>query len=219
MSSETTFLTPELLAYLKRVSLHEPNVLKSLRQETSKLPNYFMAISPEQGQLLALLVKLIGARRTLDVGTFTGYSALAVALALPPDGRVIACDIDPKPVLLGKQFWRSAGVENKIEVRLAPALETLENLLATSKENFDFIFIDADKIHYDDYYEKSLLLVRKGGVIAIDNVLWGGRVIDDSNHSPSTEILRTFNQKLAQDSRVDISMIPLGDGLTVARKR
>jgi predicted O-methyltransferase YrrM len=219
MSRQIT-LTDELLAYLQEVSLREPDALRRLREETARLPMAGMQISPEQGQFMALLVRLIGARRCLEVGTFTGYSALAVALALPADGRVVCCDVSEEYTAVARRAWASAGVVGKIDLHLAPARVTLDKLRAEGRHgSFDFAFIDADKENYDHYYEAALELVRIGGVIAIDNVLWSGAVIDPKKQDADTKALRALNRKLRDDQRVDISMLPLGDGLTLARIR
>jgi caffeoyl-CoA O-methyltransferase len=179
-----------------------------------------MQIAPEQGQFMQLLVELIGAKKTLEVGVFTGYSSLAVALALPPDGKVIACDISEQFTSIAREYWKEAGVANKIELNLAPAVKTLERLVAEGQQGtFDFAFIDADKANYDRYYESSLVLLRRGGLIAIDNVLWHSRVIDPSTNDEDTIAIRAINEKLHTDERVTLSLIPIGDGLTLARKR
>lgn len=220
MSDQTLNLTPALLHYLQTVSLREVPVLTSLRLKTHQLSNAVMQISPEQGQFMALLIELLNAKYTLDIGTYTGYSALVVALALPPEGKVITCDVDPKATDIAKQFWSEAKVEEKIELRLGPAVQTLQTLIEQGKEGtFDFAFIDADKNNYDSYYEKSLVLLRKGGLIAIDNVLWSGDVANPKIDDPLTRSLRALNLKIFKDERVTLSMIPIGDGLTLARKR
>jgi predicted O-methyltransferase YrrM len=219
MSRQIT-LTDELLAYLQEVSLREPDALRKLREETAKLPMAGMQISPDQGQFMALLVRMIGARRCLEIGTFTGYSALAVALALPADGRVVCCDVSEEYTAVARRAWASAGVTGKIDLHLAPARVTLDKLRAEGRHgSFDFAFIDADKENYDHYYEAALELVRIGGVIAIDNVLWSGAVIDPKKQDADTKALRALNRKLRDDQRIDISMLPLGDGLTLARIR
>jgi len=220
MSAETLNLTPKLYAYLKNVSLHEPEVLRMLRDKTHQLSDYRMQISPEQGQFMALLIEVLGARKSLDIGTFTGYSALAVALAMPADGKVISCDINDEWTGIARQFWNTAGVADRIDLRLAPALETLQLLLDNGEAGtFDFVFIDADKVNYAEYYEKSLTLLRPGGLVAIDNVLWGGDVADSSVNDESTAAIRALNEKVFSDKRVTMSMLPVGDGLTLARKR
>ena len=219
MSRRTEALTDELYDYFLDVSLREPAVLRKLREETGALEKAQMQISPEQGQFMALLVQLIGARRTLEIGTFTGYSALVVALALPPDGRVIACDVSEEWTSMGRRYWKKAGVADKIDLRLAPALETLDGLLREGRDSFDFAFIDADKANYDAYYERCLQLVRPGGLIAVDNVLWHGKVIDRAVKDADTEAIRRLNAKLKSDERVTLSLVPIGDGLTLARRR
>lgn len=179
-----------------------------------------MQISPEQGQFMRLLIEILGAKKTLDIGTFTGYSALCVALSLPKDGKVIACDTNVEWTNMAQQCWGEAGVSHKIDLKLAPALQTLDKLLEDGERNtFDFAFIDADKQNYISYYERSLALLRTGGLIAIDNVLWGGQVADPAIHDSDTVIIRELNAKLLMDDRVTISMLTIGDGLTLARKR
>jgi caffeoyl-CoA O-methyltransferase len=179
-----------------------------------------MQIAPEQGQFMALLVELLGVRKALEIGTFTGYSALVVALAMPVDGRLIACDVSEEWTAIGRRYWEEAGVADKIDLRLGPALATLDELLAAgAEESFDFAFIDADKTGYDDYYERSLRLLRPGGLIAIDNVLWNGNLYDLSIDDPDTVAIRALNEKLHTDERVSLSLVPIGEGLTLARKR
>jgi caffeoyl-CoA O-methyltransferase len=220
MSSKTFTLSDDLHAYLLSVSVHEADVLKRLRDATAALPNARMQISVEQGQFLRLLIELIGAKRTLEVGTFTGYSALCVALALPPEGRVIACDVSEEFTNVGRPYWNEAGVANKIDLRIAPATDTLVALLNDgAADTFDFAFIDADKSNYDAYYEHALQLVRPGGLIAIDNTLWSGRVADPAATDEDTVALRRLNEKLHDDARVTLSLVPIGDGLTLARRR
>jgi caffeoyl-CoA O-methyltransferase len=220
MSVQITFLSPALHEYLVEVSLRENPILQALRAETLTLPGGQMILSAEQGQLLALLVKMINAKNIIDIGTFTGYSALSMALALPADGRIITCDIDNKITAIAQSYFEKASVSEKIELRLAPALVTLDILMIENKINsFDLVFIDADKQNYINYYEKSLSLLRSGGLIVIDNVLWKGRVIDLADQSKVTLAIRKFNQSLAQDNRIDLSIIPLGDGMTIARKK
>ncbi|MGB0564235.1 MAG: class I SAM-dependent methyltransferase, partial [Spirulinaceae cyanobacterium] len=213
-------LDDSLYQYLLSISLREPDVLTQLRQETAQLPASRMQIASEQGQLLALLVRLLGATRTLEVGVFTGYSALVVALALPETGQVVACDIDEQSTAIARRYWQQAEVAHKIDLRIAPALETLDQLIADGETGkFDFAFIDADKRNYPAYYARSLQLVRSGGLIAIDNVLWSGRVADPDEQEPRTVAIRNFNQQLYQDDRIDLSLLPIADGLTLARKR
>lgn len=220
MSDQTLNLTPSLYAYLKQVSLREGRVLKALREETHQYSSATMQISPEQGQFMALLIELLAAKKTLDIGTFTGYSALVVALALPKDGKVITFDISKKWTDIGKCYWEQAGVAHKIDLRLGDALDSLESLSQAGEEGtFDFAFIDADKNNYSAYYEKSLKLLRPGGLIAVDNVLWDGAVADLKNQDKNTQAIRELNEKIFADERVTISMLPIGDGLTLARKR
>jgi predicted O-methyltransferase YrrM len=213
-------LTQMLDDYILGVSLRESDVQRRLREETARLPMAGMQIAPDQGQLMALLARLVGARRCLEIGTFTGYSALAVALALPADGRIIACDVNRETTAVARRYWREAGVADKIELKLAPALTTLDALLAErQEERFDFAFIDADKENYDGYYERLLQLLRPGGLIVIDNVLWSGAVADRRAKDPETTALRALNQKLHQDERIDLALLALADGITLARKR
>ena len=220
MTRRSIELTDRIYDYLVEVSVREPDVLRRLREETAPLEMASMQIGPEQGQLMALLVELIGAKRTLEIGTFTGYSALVVALALPEDGRVIACDVSEEWTAVARRYWAEAGVDHKIELRLAPAAETLDGLLAAGGAgSFDFVFIDADKEGYDAYYERSLRLLRTGGLVAIDNVLWSGKVADPEEADEDTAALRALNAKLGADERVSLSMLPVGDGLTLAMKR
>lgn len=220
MSHYTLNLTPQLHEYMLAVSLREPEILQALRKETLQLPSHRMQISPEQGQFMALLIELLQAHKTLDIGVYTGYSALVAALALPKDGHVIACDIDKNSTEIAQRFWHKAGVTHKIELRLAPALLTLDNLIKNNEVNtFDFIFIDADKSHYLNYYEKSLALLRPGGLIMIDNTLWGGDVIDPTIDDNATRAIRNFNKTLHDDNRICLSLLPVGDGVTLARKR
>ncbi len=220
MSRRTVSLTEELYEYLLSVSLREPDLLRRLRAETAELPNPECQIAPEQGQFMAFLVKLMGARRTLEVGVFTGYSSLVVALALPEDGQVVACDISAEWTAVARQYWDEAGVAHKVDLRLAPALETLDRLLEEGQEgSFDFAFIDADKVEYDAYYERCLQLIRPGGLIAFDNVFRHGRVADPTVTDEGTRTIRALNRKLHEDERIDLSMVPIGDGLTLARKR
>ena len=219
MSKKTICITEELYDYMLSVSLREPEILRDLREETAQYENANMQIAPEQGQFMAMLVKMLGARRTLDVGVYTGYSSLCIALALPEDGRVVGSDVSREWTEVARRYWRKAGVEDKIELHLGPAQETLENLLANETAAFDFAFIDADKASYDAYYEQCLQLLRPNGLIAIDNVLWGGAVADETQQDADTRALRSLNAKLHSDERVDISLLPIGDGLTLARKR
>ena len=219
MSSRTLNLDDALYDYLLAQSLREHPMQVALREATRGHAHAGMQISPEQGQFMALLVRLIGARRALEIGVFTGYSALAVALALPEDGRLLACDVSDEYTRVGRPFWQQAGVAQKIDLRLAPALATLDAQLAEGAAGgFDFAFIDADKSGYDAYYERCLRLLRPGGLIAIDNTLWGGAVARPAQDA-DTEALQRLNAKLHQDQRIDLSLLPIGDGLTLARKR
>ena len=220
MSKQTTGLEQTLADYIQSISLREPDILKQLREETAKLSMARMQISPEQGQFMALLAQLMGAKKTLEIGVFTGYSALAVALALPDDGKIIACDISEEYTAIAKDFWGRAGVSEKIDLRIAPALETLEKLIAAGEMgSFDLAFIDADKRNYENYYERAITLLRPGGWILIDNVLWSGKVTDSTITDKPTQAIREFNQKLHQDSHVSLSLIAIADGLTLALKR
>jgi predicted O-methyltransferase YrrM len=213
-------ITDDLWEYMRRVTLREPDVLRKLREETARLPNSNLQISAEQGQFMALLMHLIGARRTIEIGVYTGYSALVVAQALPDDGHVIACDINEEWAAVARRYWREAGVERKIDLRIGQALNTLDDLIASGQGNrFDFVFIDADKTNYANYYERALVLLRPGGLIAVDNVLWYGRVIDASVDDPDTRAIRAFNQQMKGDDRVWLSMLPVRDGLTLAAKK
>ena len=219
MSSATIMLDKQLRDYLLNVSVRESEVLYALRKETENMEYSQMQISPEQGSFMAFLVGLINGKRTLDIGVFTGYSALVVASSLPENGYVTACDINTEWTDIAKKYWELANVENKIDLRIAPALETLDGLLSDGcRDRYDFSFIDADKINYQHYYERSLMLIRPGGLIAIDNVLWSGRIIDNQSEDPDTEAIKEFNKNLYQDERVSISMVPIGDGLTLVRK-
>ena len=220
MSNRSIALDDRLYDYLLSVSLREPELFTRLRRETETLPESGMQISPEQGQFMQMLVKLTGTRRALEVGTFTGYSALAVASVLPEGGTLIACDISERYTAVGRPYWEEAGVDGKIDLRIGPAVESLDALLADGgSASFDFAFIDADKTNYANYYERCLELVRPGGLIAIDNVLWDGAVADPADNSEDTRAIRALNESLKIDERVDLSLVPIGDGLTLARKR
>jgi predicted O-methyltransferase YrrM len=208
-------LTDALYEYVLAAGARETPVQRALRLETQRLPMAGMQIGPDQAALLQALVRMLGAQRCIEVGTFTGYSALAVALALPPGGKIVCCDVSEEWTSIGRRYWKKAGVERKIDLRIAPALETLAKL----RGRFDFAFIDADKPNYGKYYERCLKLVRRAGVIAVDNTLWGGSVIDPQKQSESTVALRAFNKRLARDRRVDIALLTVGDGLTLAVKR
>jgi len=220
MTRRTEPLSDDLYDYLLEVSLREPELLRRLREETGALEEARMQIGPEQGQFMALLVRMLGARRTLEIGAFTGYSALIVALALPEGGRVITCDVSEEWTRIARRYWAEAGVADRIDLRLGPALATLDALIAEGAAGtFDFAFVDADKVNVRLYYEKALTLVRPGGLVAIDNVLWSGRVIDPAVTDADTAALRALNAALKDDVRVDLSLLPVGDGLTLALKR
>ncbi len=211
-------LSDELAAYVQQVGTRLVPAQEGLREATRGMRGAGMQIGADQGQFMGFLVRALGVKRALEVGTFTGYSALSVALALPPDGTLVCCDISAEYPAVGKPFWDQAGVAAKIDLRIGPALTTLDALLAAG-DRFDFAFIDADKSNYDAYYERCLVLVRPGGVIAVDNVLWSGAVIDPNQTSEDTEALRALNLKLHADERVDIVMLAIGDGLTLLRRR
>jgi predicted O-methyltransferase YrrM len=219
MSRIHTPLTDELTDYIRQVALREPEALRRQREATDLHPRASMQTSPEQGQFLHLLARLMGAKKTLEVGVFLGYSSTWVALALPAGGKIIACDQSEEYTQQARQLWRAAGVEDKIELRLAPALDTLDALIAAGNSgSFDFAFIDADKGNYANYYDRAMTLVRTGGLIAIDNVLWDGDVVNPAKTDAETEAIRAFNRKLQADERVTLSLVPLGDGLTLACK-
>jgi len=220
MSSRQVLMTADLHRYVLDNSLREPEVLARLRAETATLANAGMQIGPEQGQLMALLAKLIGARKCIEIGVFTGYSALVVALALPEDGRIVACDVSDEWTAIGRRYWKEAGVEHKIDLRLRRAVRTLESLIEAGESgSYDYAFIDADKPSYDIYYERVLQLLRPGGLILIDNVLWSGKVADQTASDADTDALRRLNAKLHTDERVDVSLLGIGDGLMLVRKR
>jgi len=219
MANKTLPLTDALHAYLVDHSVREPDILRQLRAETARDSLSMMQISPEQGQFMQLLVRLMNARNCLEIGVFTGYSSLAVALALPASGHLIACDVSEQWTAIARRYWREAGVEDKIDLRIAPALSTLDQLLAERRAGtIDFAFIDADKVNYPGYYERAFALVRTGGLIAVDNTLWGGQVIDKKAQGEDTQAIRRFNDKLHSDKRIHLSMLPIGDGLSLALK-
>lgn len=220
MSNKTELDLNQLYPYIFANSVRENELQQALREETAKDEMARMQIAPEQGQFMALLLKLIHAKKVVEVGTFTGYSSLAMAQALPDDGQIICCDISETWTNMAQRYWQQAELDHKLQLRLAPATETLAVLLREYGENsFDAAFIDADKENYDNYYEQCLSLLKPGGLIMIDNVLWGGRVIDDSVQDVDTQAIRALNKKLKDDNRIDISLIPIADGLTLARKR
>ncbi|HEU4353936.1 MAG TPA: class I SAM-dependent methyltransferase [Burkholderiales bacterium] len=218
MAGRAPFLPRKISRYIHEHAVREPDILRELRAETSSLPNAGMQIGADQGQFMALLVQATGARNCLEIGTFTGYSALAVALALPKDGRIVCCDMSEEWTAIGRRFWKKAGVDRKIDLRIGPALRTLDEL-RKEKQSFDFVFIDADKINYAKYYEACLPMLRPGGIIAVDNTLWSGWVADCAHDDADTAALRKFNDKLHADNRVEIALLPLGDGVTLALKK
>lgn len=219
MSRSTLALTDELREYILDVSLREHPLLAALRQETAQHPDAKMQISPDQGQFMATLLRLMQAQSVLEIGTFTGYSALAMALALPPHGHIVACDISEEYTDTARKYWAEAGIADRITLHIAPASETLNDLLASGKaDTFDAAFIDADKESYDVYFEKSLALVRPGGLIMIDNVLRGGDSANPATESASTQSIRALNKKLHQDPRVHLTLVPIGDGVTLLQK-
>jgi caffeoyl-CoA O-methyltransferase len=220
LSKLNTGGSPEIGEYIQQVSLRDLPILARLREETLLQPDPGMQVSPEQGQFLAFLARLTGARRTLEVGVFTGYSSLCVALALPEDGQIVACDVSEEWTSIARRYWREAGVEHKVNLQIRPALLTLRQLIADGRSNtFDFAFIDADKSNYQAYFDAALDLIRPGGLIVFDNVLWHGRVLDPSAQDLDTVAMRRFNQSMHHDDRVDITLVPIGDGLTLARKK
>ncbi len=219
MARRSLELDDRLYDYLVQFGTRESDLLKDLRSETAKLPGAGMQIGPEQGAFMSLLVELIGARRAIEVGTFTGYSSLCIAGALPSDGKLICCDVSEEYTKVARDYWRRAGLESRIELRIGPALATLDALIAAGVEPFDFAFIDADKTNYSNYYDRAIQLVRPGGLIAIDNVLWGGDVADPKQTDEDTQAIRAVNEKVRNDERVTLALAPIGDGLTLARKR
>lgn len=220
MSNTSLGLPEPLQDYLSRYGYREPEILARLRAETARLPNHQMQIAPEQGAFMALLVELIGARRCVEVGTFTGYSSLAVALALPADGRIVCCDVSEEWTSIARRYWADAGVADRVELRLGPGVETLDALIAAGEGgSYDFAFIDANKDEYPDYYERVIELLRPGGLVAIDNVFGGGDVANAAQDSAALRGTRTVNERIATDDRVTVAMIPIADGLTLARKR
>jgi predicted O-methyltransferase YrrM len=219
MSRTTNALPDSIYQYLCSVSLREPAVLAELREVTRTLPRASMQLSPDEGQFLSLLIKLTGARKCLEVGVFTGYSSTCIALALPPEGRLLACDVNAESARIARQYWEKAGVANKIDLRLGPGIDILDALLADGQAGtFDFAFIDADKSNYLNYYERALVLVRSGGLIGIDNTLWYGKPADPAVNDPDTEAIREVNRRVHADTRVTMSLVPIGDGLTLALK-
>jgi predicted O-methyltransferase YrrM len=220
MSNASMGLPEDLQAYLVRHGVREAEILKRLRDETAQLPQHNMQIAPEQGALLALLIELTGARRCIEIGTFTGYSSLVVAMAMPADGTIVCCDISDEWTSVARRYWAEAGVADRVDLRLGPAIETMDELLAGGAEGtFDFAFVDARKKEYPEYHERVVRLLRSGGLAAYDNVLWGGSVVDESMQDEETLGVRRLNERLAADERVSIAMLPVADGVTLARKR
>ena len=219
MSNRTLSIDDRTYDYLCDVSINEPDLLRQLREETAQLEYSVMQISPEQGQFMSLLIKMMAAKRAIEIGTFTGYSSICVASAMPEEGRLICCDISPQWTSIAEKYWALAGLEEKIELYTQPAEQTLQKLLDDGAEKtFDFIFIDADKQNYISYYEMALRLLRKGGIIAVDNTLWSGAVADPENIEPGTRAIRRFNDMLKEDKRVSSSLLTIGDGLTLILK-
>lgn len=219
MGKPSITLDENLYDYLLSVSLRDSEINQALREKTNLQEMSMMQISPDQGQFMSMLIKLIRAKRIIEIGTFTGYSTLCMAQSLPDDGYIVACDISEEWTNIAKPFWKQAGVEGKIDLRIAPALDTLNQLIEQNNAGkFDFAFIDADKVNQLAYYELCLNLIKTGGLIAIDNTLWGGSVADKQNNEESTIAIREFNEFVYHDKRVDISLIPIGDGLTLAQK-
>jgi predicted O-methyltransferase YrrM len=220
MANRTIGISDELAGYVHRVGSREPEVLARLRAETATLPQHAMQVAPEEGAFLAMLAELTGVRRYLEVGTFTGYSSTAVALALPDDGHVVCCDVSEEWTAIARRAWAEAGVDHKVTLEIAPAVETLDRLIDDGEgATYDMAFIDADKKAYDAYYERCLRLVRPGGLVAVDNVLWGGRVVDDAVDDEDTRAIRALNDKIAADERVSMVLLPVADGITLARVR
>jgi predicted O-methyltransferase YrrM len=220
VANKTIGISDELAAYVVKVGTREPDVLARLREETAALPQHGMQIAPEEGAFLAMLVELTGAHRCIEIGTFTGYSSIAVALALPESGQLVCCDVSEEWTSLARRHWDEAGVTSKIDLRIAPASETLDQLLADGQEaTYDFAFVDADKAGYDGYYERLLRLLRPGGLIAFDNTLWGGKVLDQNAEDADTRAIQALNTKLVGDERITLCLLPVADGVTLARRR
>jgi predicted O-methyltransferase YrrM len=220
MANTTIGLSPDLAAYVVEFGAREPQVLTRLREETAAIPQHDMQIAPEEGAFLAMLVQLVGAHRCIEVGTFTGYSSTAVALALPPDGQIVCCDVSEQWTSMARRYWDEAGVAGKVDLRIAPAAETLDQLIDDGgADSYDFAFVDADKSGYDGYYERLLRLVRPGGLIVFDNTLWGGEVISPDAQDKDTRAIRDLNAKLAADERITVCLLPVADGVTLARRR
>jgi predicted O-methyltransferase YrrM len=220
MANKTIGISDELAAYVVEVGAREPEVLARLREETAAIPQHGMQIAPEEGAFLAMLAELTGSRRCIEIGTFTGYSSTAVSLRLPEDGRMVCCDVSEEWTSVARKYWAEAGVADKIDLRIGPAADTLDGLLAEGGEaSYDFAFVDADKSGYDGYYERLLRLVRAGGLIAFDNTLWGGEVLDPAPEDEDTRAIQALNRKLADDDRISLCLLPVADGVTLARVR
>ena len=220
MANKTMGISDDLAAYVVDVGAREPEVLARLREETAAIPQHGMQIAPEEGAFLAMLAELTGSRRCIEIGTFTGYSSTVVALRLPADGRMVCCDVSEEWTSVARKYWAEAGVADKIDLRIGPASETLDGLLADGGEgSYDFAFVDADKSGYDGYYERLLRLVRAGGLIAFDNTLWGGEVLDPNPEDEDTRAIQALNRKLADDDRISVCLLPIADGVTLARCR
>ncbi len=219
MTPKSRFVDSAIQRYIIETLVREDPVLRELREETSRHPRARMAIGPEQGQLMALLAHLIAARRYLEIGVFTGYSSLAMALALPDDGYILACDVSEEYTAVARHYWQKAGVTKKIDLRIGPALQTLEKITAENVTPFDIAFVDADKESVNEYYESALQLIRPGGLILVDNVLWGGSVVDAGDRDADTQALRRLNARVGRDQRVDATLLPVCDGILVAAKR
>lgn len=219
MSTRSLGIDDKLYKYMLDHSLREPEVMQRLRKVTARHPMSMMQISPEQGQFMQMLIKLTGAKKCIEIGTFTGYSALAVALALPKNGKIVACDISDEYTQIGIPFWEEAGVAGKIDLRIGPAKKTLNKMIKDGEgESYDFVFIDADKPGYPDYYTRCMKLLRPGGLIAVDNVFMQGGVADGRKRSENVVAMRAFNKQLKADKRIELSMLPVGDGLSLVRK-
>lgn len=218
MTSKSAFLEPAIAEYIVATTVREHPLLRELREETQALPQAQMQIGPEQGSFMQLLARAIGTRRYLELGVFTGYSSLAMALALPEDGSILACDVSEEYTAVARRYWLRAGVMGKIDLRIGPALETLDRLVSRNAEPFDLAFVDADKANVENYFDRCLRLVRPGGLILFDNALWDGAVIDPSADDEATRAIRRLNAKLPDDPRIDVSLIPLCDGVLIARK-
>ncbi len=213
-------INEDILNYIRTKSLRESSLLKELRIKTSSHPEHTMQILPEQGQFLSMLIKLINVKKALEIGVFTGYSAIVTASAMPSDGKLYACDMDQESMSIAREFWNRAGLSDKIIERIGPAYDTLKQLIDEGHGcSFDYIFIDADKINYDNYYEKSLYLLRTGGLLVLDNTLWSGSVANPAINTPETIAIRNINDKLLHDNRVDLTLLPFADGITLLRKK